>query len=206
MRKEQQSRFLIAIAMAFIAAMLALPMSISAGNLEPSAPLGPTMKTLDQISPTWSQIISGSERFEMVLGHNAVLDKETGLVWERNPDTTVSRWHYARDYCYKKEVGRRKGWRLPTVEELASLVSMGGDGSGRKLPSGHPFSNNVQATRYWTSTSVDDLNAYYVDFADGNVKWIGSIAGNKTNNPQRVWCVRGGHGYDAFPEPPDLPY
>lgn len=70
----------------------------------------------------WSQKLPASARFQLVLDNDAVLDKETGLVWEKSPDTTTRHWANATIYAYQKTVGGRKGWRLPTVEELASLV------------------------------------------------------------------------------------
>lgn len=44
-----------------------------------------TMKTLDQIPPTWSHTMPAAQRFEVVFDGEAVLDKETGLVWEQSP-------------------------------------------------------------------------------------------------------------------------
>jgi len=79
---------------------------------------------------SWDKKIPGATRFQLVLDGAAVLDKETGLVWEKSPDTeSLARkpWKSttettADEYCYKREIAGRKGWRLPTVEELASTA------------------------------------------------------------------------------------
>ncbi len=93
------------------------------GDLNPTAPPGPTMKTLDQIPPTWDQVFPASERFKLVMGGAAVLDKETGLVWEQAPSTVQKNWYGAHSDCIPKIVGNRMGWRLPTVAEMTSLVN-----------------------------------------------------------------------------------
>ncbi len=171
-------------------AILSLSGFAYAGDLEPSAPPAPTMKTLDEIPPTWSQKISGAARFESVLWENlvphAVLDKETGLVWELSPDTTARTWTQALGDCFAKEVGGRKGWHLPTIEQLASLVDS--TQSNPALPSGNPFSNYAQSAWYWSSTTRADFaaNAWVVFFVNGVVN-----SGNKAGNGY-VWCVRGG--------------
>jgi hypothetical protein len=66
-----------------IATMMLFPVIGRAGSLEPSAAPTPTMKTLDQIPPIWSQKLPAAQRFELVLNGYTVLDKETGLVWEQ---------------------------------------------------------------------------------------------------------------------------
>jgi hypothetical protein len=164
-----------------------------AGELEPPGPPGSTMKTLDEIPPTWSQkITDASKRFEIVLGGVAVLDKETGLVWQRYPDGTTRNWNAAMNEAYSKEIGGRRGWRLPTVEELASLL----DSSGgiTKLPSGNPFGGLYTGFPYWSSTTSpnDPDRAMHVDFLFGNV---GSSLKTST---YFMWCVRGGHGHDGY--------
>jgi hypothetical protein len=108
------------------------------------------MKTLNEIPPTWSQKLASDERFELVMGDDAVLDKETGLVWEQSPNTSTLTWEQACVDCDAVEVSGRKGWRLPTIEELASLVD---STQNTSLPSGHPFSSNVQAAEYWSITT-----------------------------------------------------
>src|SRR5215470_9380827 len=42
---------------------------------------------LGLIPPAWSQKLPAAQRFEVVLDGAAVLDHETGLVWEKSPST-----------------------------------------------------------------------------------------------------------------------
>ena len=168
------------------------------GNLEPASAPGSTMRTLEELQPAWSKkITDASKRFVTAWGDStgikyAILDTETGLVWEASPDATARTWADAVAYAYAKEVGGRKGWRLPTVEELASLVDTSVSGSP-KLPSGHPFTN-VQSNFYWSSTTdvSTTSNAWVVNFSSGNVDGYFDKGYNGY-----VWCVRGGHGHDA---------
>jgi len=154
--------------------------------------------TVLNTAPTWHQILPSndgtpcnSSRFKCVMNNQAVLDRETGLVWEKSPDTTTMTWTAACTHCYGREVANRKGWRLPTIEELSSLVD--NDNSNPALPTGHPFSN-VQSSSYWSSTTYvgNTSDAWGVGFATGVVGYVG-----KGINFY-VWCVRGGHGHDAY--------
>ncbi len=149
------------------------------------------LEKLEQIPPTWSQKLSATERFEVVLNSQGVLDHETGLVWEKSPSTINTVWFGAQNTCNNLAVGNRKGWRAPTIQELASLVDPSVQWPGPTLPSGHPFSN-VQSSVYWSaSTSANDTNdAWGVDFSTGDVVFV--------FKPSRdfVWCVRGGQGVD----------
>ena len=92
MRRKSRSAKALPLIIAILTAMLIVPGMVKAGNLEPSAGPGPTMKTLDEIPPTWSQKLPAAQRFVIVLDGAAVLDKETGLVWEKSPDTTERDW------------------------------------------------------------------------------------------------------------------
>src|SRR5262245_38941655 len=92
---------------------------------------------------SWSnQIEDAADRFLVLAEFNdeAVLDKETQLVWERTPSTTTYLWQNARFFCAQKAVGGRGGWRLPSFYELSSLVDPSvQDASTPRLASGHPF-------------------------------------------------------------------
>jgi hypothetical protein len=165
-----------------------------AGDLEPPGPPGSTMRTLEELQPAWSQkITDASKRFQLVLDGQAVLDKETGLVWERSPDTTLRTWPVAAHYANNKSVAGRKGWRLPTVEELASLVDS--TQSHPSLPGEHPFILGTAWLQYWSSTTdvLSDIFAAVVEFDNGSVSYL-----SKSNMQSFVWCVRGGHGHDAY--------
>jgi hypothetical protein len=155
-------------------------------------------KNMSISKPSWSQILSASERFVLVMNGLAVLDKETGLVWMQSPSTQNYIWVHAQSYCYKLEIGGRKGWHLPTIEQLASLVDS--TQPVITLPSKHPFSN-VQSNLYWSATaSNSDWSAYAskrnptgvwtVHFGAGDV-----YEGNKVGS-YYAWCVRGGQSHN----------
>lgn len=185
---KKRNEMMLMIFTITIATALLMPAMIHAGSLEPTSPPGPTT----QIPPAWSQTIAGTERFELVLGGAGVLDKETGLVWEQSPQILTKNWADSIIYCPTKELGNRKGWRLPAVEELATLVDP--TQNLPSLPTGHPFSN-VQTAHYWSTTTSpsDDTYAWTVNFANG---FVGPSYTKIVL--QYIWCVRGGHGYDAY--------
>jgi len=129
-----------------------------------------------------------------VLDDAAVLDKETNLVWEQAPDSESDpgdkkNWSDAQFFCNNRIVGGRKGWRLPTAQELTSLVDPDNPTGNPDLPPGHPFSN-VQSSDYWSATTnaSNPTAAWFLDFSDGT----GGLA--LKTSATFVWCVRGGNG------------
>jgi hypothetical protein len=143
--------------------------------------------------PLWSQTLPASTRFELVLGGEGVLDKETGLVWEKSPSTNTFNWFDALSHCNALTVGNRMGWRLPTLQELASLVDPSVLGTSPTLPAGHPFSSNVKPSNYWSASTFafTPILAWSVNFNAGLVDEVG-----KSNFLYFTWCVRGGQGVD----------
>lgn len=188
-----------------IMALALLPCLAVAGSIEPPVsavdPSGnpvPTMKTLDEIPPAWSQKLRAddgepdgcnSSRFKCVLDGKAVLDKETGLVWERSPWNYEGDWWTAQWQCWASSTGQRSGWRLPTASEIDSLREFCAE-TWRFLPCGHPFIN-LQGGSYWSTTTW---------FWDSNeaiaFRWdVGYQVLSKSVSTYRYnWCVRGGTG------------
>jgi hypothetical protein len=194
-----------AIAMTCVVLLFGLG-SVSAGDLEPPAPPAPTMKSLDEIAPTWSQTLDStngepdgcnSSRFKCVYGNFAVLDMETGLVWQRLPGTgPYVQWVDRFQSCLQQATGDRGGWRLPTAEEFMSLIDYSTPGGN--FPPSHPFTGYFFEVCHLSATSYvpDPSQAFGLGFSpDGTV--AGLCVENKTNGSP-IWCVRGGRG-DASP-------
>jgi Protein of unknown function (DUF1566) len=143
--------------------------------------------------PSWDQTLPSATRFIVLSNFNsqAVLDRETGLVWERSPQTTAEGWSSARFTCANKTVGNRKGWRLPSMPELASLI----DPTQLRpaLPLLHPFTNVLPAS-YWSATTSAEVptNAWFVDV------YFDDVSNNVKTTSRQVWCVRGGMNAEAY--------
>lgn len=156
----------------------------------------PVAIAADPLFPSWSKQLT-TTRFTVLQEFNnaAVLDNETGLVWERTPSKTALHWQDAVDYCFRLVVGNRMGWRLPTIEELASLVDPSST-DVRKLPKGHPFLGYLDDYK-WSSTInptfTNGGGAWHVIFSGPN-RINASFQGNKGY----PWCVRGGQGFSGY--------
>ena len=151
---------------------------------------------------SWDKKISGSTRFKLVLDGEAVLDRETGLVWERSlcstfapPGVCENDWKDACLECYRKKLGGRMGWRLPTAEELTSLVDT--QRVKPALPQNHPF-NYVRAEFYWSSTTYPGFNPPTPFAILVSLYYGGTGNYNKTAAIFYTWCVRGGYGHDGY--------
>ena len=144
--------------------------------------------------PSWDQTLPSATRFIVLsnMGSAAVLDRETGLVWERSPTPVKISWVQGMDRCMKLTVSNRRGWRLPTFQELSSLQDAS---QSLALPVAHPFVD-VQPDFYWSATTTrfaaGELARFVAFFDFGQpFTW-----GDKQSDEAYVWCVRGGQGVD----------
>lgn len=144
--------------------------------------------------PSWSQKLPAATRFVVLTDWNseAVLDRETGLVWEKSSRLPGRSWNEIKFDCLDKNVGGRTGWRLPAIAELLSLVDRTVQPPGPTLPSDHPF--NVPPAIYWSATTHADVptSAWVVDLSTG------AIGVDSKTLSRRGWCVRGGMNADQY--------
>lgn len=180
-------------------AFMLIDAQAQSGSLEPpsSAVSGGLPVPTTQTQPSWDQALPANDgdpatgcnstRFKCVLGDAAVLDIETGLVWDRVPDPEKIHFHEARGNCLRRVVGERRGWRMPYVHELSSLLKST-NGGGQFLPAGHPFSVELGDTFSLTKTFSEHLHSvWFVNMSGG-----ATFGSDRFVEERHFWCVRGG--------------
>jgi hypothetical protein len=204
MQPRRSSRIIVGLVAFGLLAGVALtagPAQAEDGSVEPAvssieplaAGLGPYYAL-----PSWDRKMAPVNRFVVLTDWDsrAVLDKETGLVWERFLSLfPADNWYKAKEACLHLTTGGRTGWRLPAVHELTSLIQPSGwIGGSPTLPPGHPFWFVIMAD-FWTATTnaADATLGWYVGFDDA------VVANNAPKgNVGYYWCVRGGNNAPTY--------
>lgn len=137
---------------------------------------------IDSSTPVQAQLITVVSGMDSV-----ILDPVTGLLWEVKNDDGGPRdkdrlfaWEEAKGYGSKeldqlnngKGYGGLKGWRLPTVKELFSIVDFDTfQPAVSDMLHDPEKASFCQPSMYWTATTpgADLFRACYVDFFDGTV-------------------------------------
>lgn len=94
-------------------------------------------------------------------GDGTVTDQATGLMWEKKGSKKVTSWYFAKKYVKKlnkKKFAGHNDWRIPSIEELYSLL----EPISEKQLYIHP----VFATKgyhFWST----DTSAFYIRQPDG---------------------------------------
>lgn len=173
---------------------------VRGGSLNPPGPPGSTMKTLDDIPGSWSRQLSvgggdpcQTQRFQCIMQDQAVLDSETGLVWQIDGAATANTWAEAMYQCYVATTGVRAGWRLPTFPELLTLAAADGTSA---FMAGSPFLHIMpggEGHYYWTASagpySSADALAIGWDYA---AQEISKTTGWGFGTIGHTLCVRAG--------------
>ena len=110
-----------------------------------------------------------------IKGDKVVVDKATGLMWHQSGSDNWMLWEPTKEWIRKLNKGGYAGyhdWRLPTVEEAASLL----EPSKKKGQYIDPVFSKEQWC-LWTGDMFEDKDgseaAWFVDFFSGNVDWNG---------------------------------
>jgi len=110
-------------------------------------------------APAWDQTLPAVTRFIVLsnFASQAVLDRETGLVWQRALNARANYLNATVD-CAQSLTGGRAGWRRPTQPELATLIDPTAT-VGPPFPSGHPFTGFDPLNGTILTSTVDLFNA-----------------------------------------------
>ncbi len=136
----------------------------------------------------WDKNYPEAARFQKLAAfqNQAVLDKNTGLVWEQAPGPELMLWSDAAGWCLAKTVGLTRGWRLPSVMELVSVLAVEPGGQAF-VPPVFTFAGGFVAP-WWTATTMapDPGTAWTVDDRGHII-----TSGGKQFGTNLAWCVRG---------------
>ena len=99
-------------------------------------------------------------------GDTVVTDSRTGLMWQGTYDT-VNTWKEALSYCENLSYAGKSDWRLPNINELASLLNYDRASA--------PYSDfpDMPPSSFWSSTTLADeynnTEIQSIDFYKGSI-------------------------------------
>jgi TolB-like protein len=127
-------------------------------------------------------------------GDGTVTDTKTGLMWTKNASMYRKKgwlftyyfvnWKEAINYCNNLTYAGYSDWRLPSFDELKSLIDK--SEKDPALPKPNPFTNVQSYERYWSSTNFANYTdrALCINMHSGDVYW------EYKYNVGYVWPVR----------------
>jgi hypothetical protein len=98
-------------------------------------------------------------------GNGTVTDTDTGLMWQKATAPGTYTWEQALQYCESLNLAGYTDWRLPSKNELYTIVD-----NSRAYPSINlTYFPDTQSNQYITSTTATDYNYDFwgVDFSRG---------------------------------------
>jgi Protein of unknown function (DUF1566) len=110
--------------------------------------------------------------------------------WIRTPASVRADWRGARSSCLNKAIGGQRGWGLPSIVELISLLDPSIQDADFMLPVGHPFLNNPSGFYWSASADGESSKAWHLHLSNGHVHMTSKASAFK------AWCVRGGSPAD----------
>jgi hypothetical protein len=132
--------------------------------------------------PSYIRCISGSTiNINLIDNRDGTIsDTSNGLIWQKcsagqgiilgdciSGNADIFFWESALEYCENLELGKKNNWRLPTINELRSILSIN---QNSVAFIDNTYFPNTRRGIYWTSTSNffnRENTAWDVDFGNG---------------------------------------
>jgi hypothetical protein len=126
-------------------------------------------------------ILADAPPCRYTVGADTVVDRVTGLTWQRAVSAATYDLAAAKNYCQHLPL-KGGGWRLPSSAELESLV----DRRAIEPTIDVTAFPNTPSEGFWSSTALagDAGSGWCVFFDDGRTRFV------LTSDPARVRCVR----------------
>ena len=113
-----------------------------------------------------TSMLCGDSRYKV--NGEVVTDKLSSLMWQRSDDGQKKSWSEAKDYCASLKLLGHKDWRLPSIDELVSIVD-----KKKFAPAIDRKAFECKNAYYWSATEATDKGAKLTDargvmFKNGN--------------------------------------
>ena len=126
------------------------------------------LSSKEVVAATRLPVVDGSRSFSVAPGNDMVVqDAVTGLDWQRTVVSKSFKWKDALEFCSTLTYGGYSDWRLPTINELITLIDFTKD---------HPAIDTVVfpdtvPEPFWSSTTYvfHKTSAWGVYFGTGQV-------------------------------------
>ena len=128
----------------------------------------------------------------VVLSDNIWKDPDSSLIWQKHISNRGYRWHEAKKYCEELTLDGFHDWRVPTVNELSTLLTERSYRNPRSSTKKTFIKKDLLDTMgmyvqwFWTSEAYDSKCGWFVGFYNGKQSY--HVKGVK----EYVRCVRGG--------------
>jgi len=87
-----------------------------------------------------------------------IIDHSTSLIWQQDASPQPVTWHQAITYVEKLNEAQQRKWRLPTVDELLSLLNQ--EGLPENFCLENPFAGEQK--RFWSADQCPPRSAWYI--------------------------------------------